>query len=171
MVIRYLATLAAVVFLSPISIALSADIGSERLQGIWFGDGPHPLSRNVLVVRDDSLVVITPLGAFRSTFTVNDKPALAEIDIERYDGRPQLGVYEMDETQLRMELGRPHQPRPTVNDVRFPSDKPHWHTTFSRRPTPEGLAVLQKHLPLLSLPDQGGEQSSALQQEFEPRAE
>lgn len=126
------------------TVLLAADLDS-RLQGIWFGDGQHPMSRTVLIVDGEKFTIVSPLGAFVSKFSSNDTPTLNEIDIDRFDGGRQLGVFEISETHLRMKLSEPNQARPTPEDVRFPSGKPHWHTVFRRRPTQEGLGVLAKY--------------------------
>jgi hypothetical protein len=126
------------------SMLLAADTDS-RLQGVWFGDGQHPLSRTVLIVDGEKFTIISPLGAFVSTFSSNEAGALSEIDIDRFDGERQLGVFEISEMQLRLKLNQPNQARPTLKDVRLPNGQPHWHTVFRRRPTQEGLEVLAKH--------------------------
>ena len=124
---------------------LCAENPDIRLQGVWFGDGRHPMSRTVLIVEGEKFTILSPLGAFVSRFTTNEAPTLNEIDIDRFDGERQLGVFEISETQLLMKLAEPNNVRPTLKDVRFSNGKPHWHTIFRRRPTQEGLEVLAKH--------------------------
>ena len=146
MTLRLVQCLLVMICYSQLTSLLLAQSVDTRLQGVWFGDGRHPLNRKVLIVDGEKLVVITPLGAFVSKFVANDTPFLNEIDIDRFDGGQQLGVYEVSENKLRMKLSEPSKSRPTLDDVRFPNGKPHWHTIFDRRPTPEGLEVLKKHL-------------------------
>ena len=124
---------------------LFAEKPDARLQGVWFGDGRHPMNRTVLIVDGDKFTIVSPLGAFVSRFTTNDVPSLNEIDIDRFDGERQMGVFEISEMQLLMKLAEPNQVRPALKDVRLPNGKPHWHTVFRRRPTKEGLEVLAKH--------------------------
>lgn len=131
-------------------MVLHAADTDSRLQGIWFGDGQHPMSRHVLVVEGEEFTVVSPQGVFVSKFKTNDSPVLAEIDIERFDGGRQLGVFELSDTELRLKLNGPNQARPTVRDVRFPSGKPHWHAVFLRRPSHDGLEVLTKHIEVLT---------------------
>ena len=127
------------------STKLFAENLDTRLQGVWFGDGRHPMSRTVLIVDGEKFTIVSPLGAFVSRFTINDVPALNEIDIDRFDGQRQMGVFEISDTQLLLKLAEPNQVRPTLKDVRFPNGKPHWHSVFRRRPTQEGLEVLARH--------------------------
>jgi hypothetical protein len=103
------------------------------------------MSRTVLIVDGEKFTIVSPLGAFVSRFTTNDVPTLNEIDIDRFDGERQMGVFEVSETQLLIKLAEPNKVRPTLKEVRFPNGKPHWHTVFRRRPTQEGLEVLAKH--------------------------
>lgn len=125
----------------------SAEPNIANVQGFWFGDGIHPLSKKVVLIQDDEFIVISPLGRFASTFVSGETAdGLTAIDIDRYDGKRQLGVYMVDKTKLYLKLADPGEPRPTKKDVTFPSGKPHWHTIFDRRPTQDGLTVLQKDL-------------------------
>lgn len=124
---------------------LFAENPDTLLQGVWFGDGRHPMSRTVLIVDGEKFTIVSPLGAFVSRFTTNDVPTLNEIDIDRFDGERQMGVFEISESHLLLKLAKPNKDRPTLKDVRFSNGKPHWQTVFRRRPTQEGLEVLAKH--------------------------
>lgn len=143
--IRLLCVIAVAICYSMLSVKLFAEKPDARLQGVWFGDGRHPMSRTILIVDGEKLTIVSPLGAYVSRFTTNDVPNLNEIDIDRFDGERQLGVFEISETQLLLKLAEPNNVRPTINDVRLSNGKPHWHTVFRRRPTQEGLEVLAKH--------------------------
>ncbi len=145
MVVRILQSLVVVACSSLACTDLLANDAAARLQGIWFGDGPHPLSRTVLVVDGERFIIVSPLGAFVSEFTTNEDSSLYEIDLDRFDGKRQLGVFELSKNQLWLKLGEPNKSRPSVKDVRFPSGKPHYHTIFKRNPTRSGLDVLAKH--------------------------
>jgi hypothetical protein len=103
------------------------------------------MSRTVLTVDGEKFTIVSPLGAFVSRFTTNDVPTLNEIDIDRFDGERQMGVFEISESHLLLKLAKPNKDRPTLKDVRFSNGKPHWQTVFRRRPTQEGLEVLAKH--------------------------
>ena len=127
--------------------ASSAEPNAEDVQGFWFGDGSHPLSKNVLLIQNDEFIVISPLGRFASTCVLGETTdGLTAIDIDRYDGKHQLGVYMVDKTKLYLKLAAPGESRPTKKVVTFPNGKPHWHTIFDRRPTKDGLTVLHKDL-------------------------
>ena len=127
------------------SVASSAEPYATEIQGFWFGDGTHPFSKNVLLVQNDEFIVISPLGRFTSRFASGHiADGLTAIDIERYDGTRQLGVYKVDKAKLYLKLADPGDARPTIADVTYPSGKPHWHTIFDRRPTQNGLIVLHK---------------------------
>lgn len=116
------------------------------LQGVWFGDGLHPMNRKVLIVDGDQFTIVSPLGSFVSKYKTNRLQPLNEIDIVRYDGEQQLGVFELQDTHLLIAFSEPNHLRPELKDVRFADGKGHWHTKFRRRPTPEGLEVLAKHM-------------------------
>ncbi len=135
----------ALLFFSLDAFVIAGEPNKALMQGVWFGDGIHPLNRYVLIIDDNDFVLITPLGSFKSTFDVNDQGNLNGIDIDRYDGDRQLGLYKIDKTKIYLKFADPSKPRPTTADVTFSSGKPHWHTIFDRKPTPEGLEVLQKH--------------------------
>ncbi len=129
------------------SIAGSAEPRLPAIQGVWFGDGAHPLSNYVLMIRDDELVVVSPLGGFVSSFdTGKADHGLNAIDIQRYDGKTQLGVFQVEESKLRLCLADPGAPRPTIKDVTLADGKPRWHAVFGRRPTDDGIAVLRRYL-------------------------
>ncbi|TWT38219.1 hypothetical protein KOR34_31880 [Posidoniimonas corsicana] len=135
-----------------ISIALCPTTGlaernADQLQGLWFGDGRHPFSGYVLLVRDHEFVVMSPLGEFRSRFEqARAVDGVTPIDIERYDGKRQLGIYKLDGAKLYLELARPGRPRPTVASVTLEDGTQRWGATFDRRPTQDGLSVLHKNL-------------------------
>ena len=122
---------------------------AEQLQGVWFGDGNHPLNQNVVIIQNNRLTVVSPVGVFTSTFTVVRGDAINQIDIDRYDGEQQLGLYKIDEFRLYLKLSRPNEPRPTIKDVTTASGKPHWHTVLKRQPTRRGLEVFERHAPLI----------------------
>lgn len=129
------------------SLAGSAEPQAHELQGIWFGDGSHPVSKYVLIVQNDEFIVMSPMGRYASKFVSGEIiDGLTAIDIERYDGKQQLGVYQVDKTKLYLNLAPIGAPRPTKVDAPFASDKSHWRTVLDRRPTPDGLAVLHKSL-------------------------
>ncbi len=134
----------AFIWLQPSAILCAGDFES-RMQGIWFGSGAHPMSRTVLIVDAEKFTIVSPLGVYVSKYTIDDTPSLVAIDIDRFDGAKQLGVIELTDNELRLKLNDPNQPRPKLQEVRFPSGKPHWHTVFQRRATRDGLEVLSKH--------------------------
>lgn len=144
-----------VLFLLTASL-LSGDARADEphdaaLDGIWFCDvvngyEAYRARRSVLVVRDNDFVIVTLTGVTKSTFsTVRE-----DIDIERYDGRSQLGVYHIDGSVLHLSLGDAGGVRPAhyghkrgeIQQVR----SPHSHYQFTRVPTPEGLEILRTSL-------------------------
>jgi hypothetical protein len=132
------------IWLQPFAILCAGDF-ETRMEGVWFGSGAHPMSRTVLIVDAEKFTIVSPLGVYVSKFTIDDTSSLVAINIDRFDGAKQLGVIELTDKELRLKLNDPNQPRPTLQDVRFPGGKPHWHTVFQRRATRDGLEVLSKH--------------------------
>jgi hypothetical protein len=127
------------------SAILCAGDFESRMEGVWFGSGVHPMSRTVLIVDAEKFTIVSPLGVYVSKYTIDDTSSLVAIDIDRFDGAKQLGVIEITDNELRLKLNDPNEPRPKLQDVRFPSGKPHWHTVFQRKATKDGLEVLSKH--------------------------
>lgn len=114
-------------------------------QGVWFGTGTA--QRIVLVVRDDKMVFIHPMGAKESSFRVNKDAGFQEIDIDCYDGKMQLGIYHLDELKLIMTLADPDKSkRPTSVGITNSGNARKGTTIFTRNITPEGLQTLQVNL-------------------------
>jgi hypothetical protein len=132
------------IWLQPFAILCAGDFES-KMEGVWFGSGAHPMSRTVLIIDAEKFTIVSPLGVYVSKYTIDDTSSLVAIDIDRFDGAKQLGVIEITDNELRLKLNDPNQPRPKLQDVRFPNGKPHWHTVFQRRATKDGLEVLSKH--------------------------
>ena len=143
---RLLCSIVALLFLTLESVSAFEADGDPRIQGVWFGDGIHPMSRHVLIVSGDQFTIISPLGVFASKYSTKQLEPLNEIDLIRFDGDRQAGVFEVPATQLFIQLGEPNGSRPALKDVRHPDGSGHWHTKFKRRPTQEGLDVLTRHL-------------------------
>lgn len=118
---------------------------TASLQGVWFGSSYHA-QRIVLVVFDDRLLFIHPMGALESSFTVNRDAELQEIDIDRYDGMTQLGVFCEDGATLTMTLADPEMKRPTGKTVEKAAGVPHCTVTFTRQVTQTGLRTLQVNM-------------------------
>ncbi|GAB5402117.1 MAG: hypothetical protein Aurels2KO_03480 [Aureliella sp.] len=124
----------------------AVDTQAVSTQGLWFG-ASDLLKRKVLLIRDDKLVVITATGAFESDCQFRSKEnSLGDVDIDRYDGKTQLGIYKIERDQLFLELADPLKARPEKRDVASLDGKRNQQYTFVRRPTEEGLRVLSKYL-------------------------
>ena len=130
----------------------AAEPTDPAIQGLWFCTDVNGLPvnharRTVLLVRDTEFVLLSSMGVSLSSATYNRNAEYSTIDIDRYDGATQLGVYETDGASLRMTLSDPDQKRP--DHLRSTAGKvtiPHSHYTFSRLPTSEGADVLRRVL-------------------------
>ena len=121
------------------------------LDGIWFCDTvngyeAYRARRSVLVVRGSDFVMVTGAGVSKSAFATDQQ----DIDIERYDGRSQPGIYQIDGTTLHLSLGDADGVRPSHHghkrgEIRK-SQPPHSHYRFVRSPTPEGFEILRAAL-------------------------
>ncbi len=104
------------------------------------------MNRTILIVDGGKFTILLPMGAFESKYTAKQQGSRNEIDINRFDGASQLGVFDVSESQLLMNLSKPDGSRPALTDFRLRDGSQHWHTKFRRRPTQEGLEVLTKHI-------------------------
>jgi hypothetical protein len=119
--------------------AESADDKTAPLQGVWFGTGSA--QRIVLVIRDQKMMFIHPTGPAESSFRLT---ADNGIEIDRFDGKRQIGVYRSDESTLLMALANPgDHMRPASVRVTKSGKAGHGTTMFTRKVTPEGLQTLQ----------------------------
>lgn len=144
----FLMLLAAFSFAAPVR---SDEPRDAALSGIWFCDTvngyeAYRARRSVLVVRNNDFVMVTGTGVTKSTFTTDQQA----INIERYDGRSQPGIYYLEGTTLHLSLGDADGVRPThYGHKRGETRKtqpPHSHYLFTRLPTPEGLEILRAAL-------------------------
>lgn len=128
------------------AFAVASEPSDLRLKGLWFGD-VEALNSKVLLISNEEMVVISPLGGFasRCVFRPGNGP-VGQVDIVRFDGKSQLGLYRYDGGKLYLKLADPKEPRPTESDITFPDGTPHWHAVFARQPTEDGLSVLSKYL-------------------------
>lgn len=123
----------------------------SSLSGIWFCDTvngyrAYRARRSVLIVRNNHFVMVTGTGVTKSTFTTDQQ----EINIERYDERPQPGIYDIDGITLHLSLGDADGIRPSHDghkrgETQEPGP-PHSHYRFTRLPTPEGMEILRTAL-------------------------
>ncbi len=123
----------------------------SRLQGIWFyrskADQPAYLrSSLVLVVQSDRLVVIRSSGAAESVFRTDEN----KINVDRYDGSKQCGLFQVSEDVLRLTLGDPGKPRPAHQGVwkgkKKSKGERHAYYEFHRKPTTKGMEMLSRYL-------------------------
>jgi hypothetical protein len=121
------------------------------VQGIWFckkvnGMANYQANRCVLIQRENEFVLITGTGVTQSTAETGQ----GKMNISRYDGKTQQGIYQVDGSDLWLTLGDPEKERPRHfghkrGELKV-SSKTHSHYLFSRLPTPDGLAVLRHAL-------------------------
>ncbi len=137
----------ALVFLCVHPDAKADEPVSGVVQGLWFGDS-ELLKRKVLIVYDDKLVVVTATGGFESgcQFREASGGSPGEVDVNRYDGKKQLGIFEVKRDTLFLLLADPEKPRPSLPAGESLNGKKLRQYTFKRRPTEEGLRVLGKYL-------------------------
>lgn len=87
------------------SICFAEEVAEEDffapMQGVWFGT--KDTHRFILVISSDRMLFIHPTGATASTFRLSAD----EIDIDRFDGAEQFGVYRVDGNKLTLTLADP----------------------------------------------------------------
>lgn len=123
----------------------------EQLAGIWFGETvngiqAHRLRQSVLLIRGDKLVIIAGTGVAVSRYSASQ----GQISIERFDGRSQPGLYQLEDGLLKLTLGDAEGVRPThlehkPGDIQLALPR-HAHYRFTRSPTRRGLEVLSDAL-------------------------
>lgn len=129
----------------------SEEAVAPELHGIWFctsvnGHPSYRALRTVLMMRGNEFLLVTSTGMTKSSATTNE----SNIDIVRYEGKSQQGIFRIEANHLWMTLADPGGARPThmghkKGEVQI-VNPPHSHFHFQRSPTIEGLAMLRAAL-------------------------
>jgi hypothetical protein len=116
-----------------------------ELQGVWFGTSFS--YRTVMIIDGNRMICINPLGECESSITIKKTEPINEIDISRFDGKQQLGVYSIEIGNLTLALTDPGIPkRPTGKTAKDAGRNPNTRAIFTRRPTLEGLEAIRTYL-------------------------
>jgi hypothetical protein len=129
--------------------AYAAEGTDSTIEGLWFGRkvngrGINGIIRTVLLIQEDRFIVLSPIAVSNSNLRCSPQAGLSEIDIDRFDGQQQRGVYCVVGSELQMTLAKPNLQRPTGDSVEKAGGVPHSYYVFQRVPTEEGLEVLRK---------------------------